>query len=213
MQKLRDNHRNVEMARKCLGLIRDIADRGASSWDPNTVGYALQELSQVLLERTGTEDRMFEPISAEEIGDLSALYAELEGRMLSRFLCEPQMSLRSGQHGRRPSRLPASPNPGRGTRTCKGCEPGASGLGGGVAAAYHQEAIEVALLRPCAPSLPKVALWLNLVRRTQRGALGRQDWPTVARKGKGRKQRARSGQSRAGGAELGGCLGGFLGGQ
>lgn len=78
MQKLRDNHMNVEMARKCLGLIRDIADRGASSWDPNWVGYALQELSQVLLERTGTEDRLFEPIPADEIGDLAKLYEELQ---------------------------------------------------------------------------------------------------------------------------------------
>ena len=47
----------VEVARKCLGLIRDIAKRGAASWDPADVGYALQELSQVLLERTGIEDR------------------------------------------------------------------------------------------------------------------------------------------------------------
>jgi hypothetical protein len=50
--------RNVKLARKCLGLIRDIADRGAMSWDPEIVGYALQELSQVLLERTRTEDRI-----------------------------------------------------------------------------------------------------------------------------------------------------------
>ncbi len=31
----------VEVARKCLGLIRDIAERGAASWDPADVGYAL----------------------------------------------------------------------------------------------------------------------------------------------------------------------------
>src|ERR1019366_1618653 len=51
--------RNVEQAKQCLRLIRDIADRGASSWDPRNVGYTLQELSQVLLERTGNEDRVF----------------------------------------------------------------------------------------------------------------------------------------------------------
>jgi hypothetical protein len=69
---------NLELARKCLGLIRDIADRGASSWDPEAVGYALQELSQVLLERTGLGDRIFEPVPAGEIGGLAALYEELE---------------------------------------------------------------------------------------------------------------------------------------
>jgi hypothetical protein len=69
---------NVEMARKCLGLIRDIAERGASSWDPNDVGYALQELSQVLVERTGTEDRLFEPVAADEIDNLAELYVELQ---------------------------------------------------------------------------------------------------------------------------------------
>jgi hypothetical protein len=78
MQELKDNHRNVDMARKCLRLIRDIADRGASSWDPGDIGYALQELSQVLLERTGMQERVFEPMAAGELRDLSALHAELE---------------------------------------------------------------------------------------------------------------------------------------
>jgi hypothetical protein len=55
---------NVELARKCLGLIRDIAERGALSWDPDDIGYALQELSQVLLERTGTEEDLARPVSA-----------------------------------------------------------------------------------------------------------------------------------------------------
>jgi hypothetical protein len=77
MQSLSGNA-NLDLARKCLSLIRDIADRGAMSWDPEAVGYALQELSQVLLERTGTEDRIFEPIAAGEIPDLAELYAELE---------------------------------------------------------------------------------------------------------------------------------------
>jgi hypothetical protein len=78
MQSLKHSGTNVELARKCLGLIRDIAERGAMSWDPEIVGYALQELSQVLLERTGTEDRVFEPVAAGEIPDLAALYLELE---------------------------------------------------------------------------------------------------------------------------------------
>jgi hypothetical protein len=78
MQQSERSSINVETARKCLGLIRDIADRGASSWDANVVGYALQELSQVLLERTGTQDRIFEPVPAGEIENLAALYAELD---------------------------------------------------------------------------------------------------------------------------------------
>jgi hypothetical protein len=78
MQSLKGSSTNLDLARKCLGLIRDIADRGASSWDPEIVGYALQELSQVLLERTGTEDRIFEPVAAGEIPYLAALYVELE---------------------------------------------------------------------------------------------------------------------------------------
>jgi hypothetical protein len=78
MQQTKSNHANVEKARKCLGLIRDIADRGASSWDANVVGYALQELSQVLLERTGEDDRIFEPVPADEIGGLDKLYMELD---------------------------------------------------------------------------------------------------------------------------------------
>jgi len=78
MPNLKGKGTNVEKARKCLGLIRDIAERGALSWDPDDVGYALQELSQVLLERTGTEDRSFEPVPAGEIEDLAALYVELQ---------------------------------------------------------------------------------------------------------------------------------------
>ena len=78
MQALKHNGRNLEMARKCLGLIRDIAERGASSWDPDEVGYALQEVSQVLLERTGTEDILFEPVPADQIEDLTKLYVELD---------------------------------------------------------------------------------------------------------------------------------------
>jgi hypothetical protein len=78
MPKPKTNGLNIEMARKCLGLIRDIAERGASSWDTNVVGYALQELSQVLLERTGEQERVFEVAPCEELGDMSALYTELQ---------------------------------------------------------------------------------------------------------------------------------------
>lgn len=48
----------------CLALIRDIAGRGALPENPEHVGYALQEISQVLFERTGTEERRFEPVPA-----------------------------------------------------------------------------------------------------------------------------------------------------
>jgi hypothetical protein len=37
--------KNAELARRCLALIRDIAERGASSWDPEDVGYALAFVS------------------------------------------------------------------------------------------------------------------------------------------------------------------------
>jgi hypothetical protein len=69
--------KNTELGRRCLALIRDIAERGASSWDPEQVGYALQELSQVLLERLGGEDIMFEPVSAGQLTGLAHLHEEL----------------------------------------------------------------------------------------------------------------------------------------
>jgi hypothetical protein len=69
---------NLDLARKCLRLVRDIAERGAESWDPADVGYAIQELTQVLHERTGDEDRVFEPIPANEIEGLEALHEELQ---------------------------------------------------------------------------------------------------------------------------------------
>jgi len=68
----------VAQARKCLALIEQIAARGASSLDPAHVGYALQELSQVLIERTGDQRRRFEPIPADQIAGLPALLKELE---------------------------------------------------------------------------------------------------------------------------------------
>ena len=78
MNPITETPGRVEMARKCLMLIRDIADRGAWSSHPEQVGYALQELTQVLVERTGTEERQFEPISANEIVGLKELYEELD---------------------------------------------------------------------------------------------------------------------------------------
>lgn len=78
MQSTKSNNINLGLARKCLVLIRDIADRCASSSDPGVVGYGLPELSQVLLERTGTEDRIFEPIPAGKIPGLTALDEELD---------------------------------------------------------------------------------------------------------------------------------------
>jgi hypothetical protein len=67
-----------ELAQKCLIAIRDIADRAIRSLDPENMGYAIQELTQVLLERTGNEERLFEPVSIEQINDLPKLYAELD---------------------------------------------------------------------------------------------------------------------------------------
>ena len=69
---------NVELAKMCLTLIRDIAARGACAEDPWHVGYALEEISQVLLERTGTQDRRFEPVPAGQIAGLEALHEELD---------------------------------------------------------------------------------------------------------------------------------------
>lgn len=69
---------NVELARQCLRVIADIAERGSLSWDPAVIGHALQELSQVLLERTGTEDILFTPVPAGELNDLSGLLEELQ---------------------------------------------------------------------------------------------------------------------------------------
>ena len=74
----------LTLARQCLELVRQIAARGAICRDPHKVGYALQELTQVLVERTGTGERQFEPCSPEEIPDLERLYAELG--IVSHFL-------------------------------------------------------------------------------------------------------------------------------
>jgi hypothetical protein len=68
---------NVKRARKCLKLIRDIAERGASARDVGQVVYALQELSQVLFERVGGDARVFHVESPADLEDLSHLYKEL----------------------------------------------------------------------------------------------------------------------------------------
>jgi len=85
---------NIELAKRCLALIRDIAGRGACSQNPEHIGYALEELSQVLCERTGSDERLFEPIPADQIRGLRWLYEELDfvdgasqGMVASRHSC------------------------------------------------------------------------------------------------------------------------------
>ena len=68
----------IELAKTCLRLIGRIADRGARSQSPANIGYVLQELSQVLLERTGAQNRVFEPVDADQLHDLTRLYGELD---------------------------------------------------------------------------------------------------------------------------------------
>ena len=69
---------NVSLARECLRLISEVAGRGARSEDPDHIGYALQELTQVLFERTGNDDRIFEPVPPSQIDGLQELYTELD---------------------------------------------------------------------------------------------------------------------------------------
>ena len=40
------NSERIELAKKCLALISNIAGRGARSQNPEHIGYALQELTQ-----------------------------------------------------------------------------------------------------------------------------------------------------------------------
>lgn len=67
----------IATAKECLSLISRIAGRGSSSNRPESISYALEELSQVLVERTGTEERVFEPVTADQIRDLDWLLDEL----------------------------------------------------------------------------------------------------------------------------------------
>jgi hypothetical protein len=69
---------NIELAKRCLALISDIAGRGACSQNPEHIGHALQELSQVMLERTGSNHRRFEPAPADQIRDLEWLHEQLD---------------------------------------------------------------------------------------------------------------------------------------
>ena len=69
---------NLDLAKKCLALISKIAARGAVAQNPEHVGYALQELSQVLFERTGSEDRAFEPVAADDLHNLDQTLLELK---------------------------------------------------------------------------------------------------------------------------------------
>ena len=85
---------NIELAKRCLALIRDIAGRGACSQNPEHIGYALEELTQVLFETTGSDERLFEPIPPDEIRDLRWLHGELDfvetasqGMAASRHTC------------------------------------------------------------------------------------------------------------------------------
>src|SRR3979411_1024716 len=68
----------IELAKKCLRLIGRIAERCARSQNPAIIGYAIQELSQVLLERTGAQNRGFEPVDAEHAQNILTLHAELD---------------------------------------------------------------------------------------------------------------------------------------
>ena len=72
------NAGNIELAKECLALISRIAARSACSQNPAHIGYALQELTQVLLERTGCEERLCEPVPADQIPNLQWLHSELD---------------------------------------------------------------------------------------------------------------------------------------
>ena len=85
-----------ELARRCLTLIGEIADRGANSADPTQIGYALQELTQVLFERTGKHDRVFEPIPPAQITNLEQLHEELD------FINSCSQSMMAESHLKRP---------------------------------------------------------------------------------------------------------------
>jgi hypothetical protein len=76
--EISESRKRIELARSCLAMISRIAVGGACSENPDHIGYALEELSQVLFERTGCEDRAFEPIPADQIDNLGKLLEELD---------------------------------------------------------------------------------------------------------------------------------------
>ena len=68
----------VDLARRCLVLIRRIAAYGAISETPDVVSYALHELRQALRERVGREDdRLFDHLASYRNCDLARLLQEL----------------------------------------------------------------------------------------------------------------------------------------
>ena len=68
----------IETARHCLRLIRDIADRSTTSSDLANGGYTLQELRQVGVESVGAKDRLFGPVLGDEILKTGPLLTELQ---------------------------------------------------------------------------------------------------------------------------------------
>lgn len=111
---------NVETARHCLRLIRDIADRGVASSDPDNVGYALGELREVFLETASFENRLFEPAPANKIVDMESLLIELQwfDHFSKRKKC--------AEEARRPSQQPL---PGREERRARRPDNGDDGNG------------------------------------------------------------------------------------
>jgi hypothetical protein len=69
---------STELARKCLRLIRDIAHAGSCAQSPNDVGTALEDVSQIIFERTGIKGQFFAPTSPDCIPDLHTLYDQLK---------------------------------------------------------------------------------------------------------------------------------------
>ena len=72
-----DNAANILLAQECLMMISNMAARGARSLDPERIGYILQELSQVIGERNGSKDIVFELMPPQRIPDLPHLHAAL----------------------------------------------------------------------------------------------------------------------------------------
>jgi hypothetical protein len=66
---------NVELARKGLSLVRDIAERVASAGDGGLVAFAIQKVSPIFAERAGIRERIVDV--AYDLGDLSAVYDDL----------------------------------------------------------------------------------------------------------------------------------------
>src|SRR5690242_6183101 len=69
---------NIDKARRCFALIREIAEFGAGAWDPNTVGHVLQEFGDAFLRQTGREDPEFHLVPLDEMNGLDVLLAELQ---------------------------------------------------------------------------------------------------------------------------------------